>query len=106
VPFGWQAGVAPPQSASPAQSRHVCVVASQTGRLASHCASVRQPPQVPEPTSQRGVASVHAVAFVAEQAAQAPLGWQAGVAPPHWLSAVQPRHVCVAVSQTGLVPPH
>ncbi|HVR01926.1 MAG TPA: hypothetical protein VMT47_07335, partial [Polyangia bacterium] len=106
MPLGWQAGVAPPQSASPAQSRQVCVVASQVGRLVSHCALVRQPPQVPEPTSQRGVAPVHAVVFVAEHAAQAPLGWQAGVAPPHWPSVVQPRQVCVVVSQTGLVPPH
>jgi hypothetical protein len=36
APEGWHAGVAPPQSASPAQARHVLVPASQTGFVPPH----------------------------------------------------------------------
>ena len=44
--------------------------------------------------------------LVAEHWAQAPLAWQAGVAPGHSASPAQARQVCVAVLQTGVVPPH
>jgi hypothetical protein len=37
-PLGWQAGVAPPQSASLAQARHVCVVVLHAGVVPPHCA--------------------------------------------------------------------
>jgi hypothetical protein len=44
--------------------------------------------------------------LVAEHWPQAPEGSQAGVAPPHSPSPAQARQVCVAVLQTGVVPPH
>ena len=51
APLGWQAGVAPvPQSLSPAQARHVCVVPSQTGVAPLHCASVTHGTQAPAAT--------------------------------------------------------
>jgi hypothetical protein len=42
APLGWQAGVAPPQSASPAQGRQVWVTGLHTGLVAPHCASLVQ----------------------------------------------------------------
>jgi len=44
--------------------------------------------------------------LVAEHWPQAPDASQAGVAPPHSPSAAQARQACVAVLQTGVVPPH
>jgi hypothetical protein len=46
-PLGWQAGVAPPQSASLAQARQVCVAALQAGVVPPHCAAETQGTQVP-----------------------------------------------------------
>jgi hypothetical protein len=37
APLPWQAGVAPPQSASPAQARQAWVVVLQTGFVPEHC---------------------------------------------------------------------
>jgi hypothetical protein len=48
----------------------------------------------------------HALLLVAEHWPQAPPGWQAGVAPPQSPSAAHARQRCVAVLQTGVVPPH
>jgi hypothetical protein len=105
-PEGWHAGVAPPQSPSPTQPRHACVVPSHTGDVAVvHAAPERQPTHVPVGASHTGVAPVHAVALVLEHAPHAPVGSHAGVAPPHSPSPEQPRHVCVVVSQVGFVPP-
>jgi hypothetical protein len=106
APPGWQAGVAPPQSLSPAQARQVCVAALQTGVAPPHWAFETQGTQVPAPTSQTGVAPPHLVALVAEHWPQAPPGWQAGVAPPHSVSSAQARQAWVAVLQTGAAPPH
>jgi hypothetical protein len=39
APPGWQAGVAPPQSASPAQARQACVVVLHTGVVPPQFAS-------------------------------------------------------------------
>src|SRR5438270_378233 len=56
APEGWQAGVAPPQSASPAQARQTCAVTLHTGVVPPHWASDVQATQVPGPTSHAGVA--------------------------------------------------
>jgi hypothetical protein len=69
-------------------------------------ASARQATQVPDVTSQLGVAPVHAAALVLEHWPQAPEVWQAGVAPPHSLSPAQARQAWVVVLQTGVVPLH
>ena len=47
APEGWQAGVAPPHSVSPAQARQVCVAVLQTGVVPPHCASETQGTHVP-----------------------------------------------------------
>jgi len=47
APEGWQAGVAPPHSPSPAQPRQVCVPRLQIGVGPPHCAFDRQGTQVP-----------------------------------------------------------
>ena len=100
-PLGWQAGVAPPQSPSTAQARHVYVPASQTGDVPPHWAPDRQATQVPLPVLHSGVVPEHRVLFVAEQTPQVPEGWQAGVAPPQSLSLAQPRQSWNAGSQIG-----
>jgi hypothetical protein len=74
APDGWQAGVAPPHSASLAQPRHACVAASQVGALAPHWVLVRQPTQVPLATLHTEVAPVHRAPLVAEQVLHEPLG--------------------------------
>jgi hypothetical protein len=90
APVGWQAGVEPPHSPSPAQARQVCVAVLQTGAVPEHCALEVQGTQVPAAVKQAGVAPEHLVAFVAEHWPHDPSGWHAGVAPePHWLSLVQ-----------------
>jgi hypothetical protein len=108
APDGWQAGVAgvAAQSASAAQPWHVCVEPSHTGVAPEHCALVRQPTQVPAPTSHTDVAPVQRRAFDAEQTPQAPDGWQAGVAgvAAQSASVAQAWQVCVAASQVGVVP--
>jgi hypothetical protein len=93
APDGWQAGVAPPHSPSPAQARQVCVATLQTGVVAPHWAFETHGTQIAAAASQTGVAPVQRVAFVAEQTPQEPDGWQAGVAPPHSLSPPQARQV-------------
>jgi hypothetical protein len=73
APPGWQAGSAPPHSSSPAQPRQACVEESHTGTLVlPQSASTRQATQVPDATSQIGVAPVQAVALVPEHWPQAP----------------------------------
>jgi hypothetical protein len=104
APDDWQAGVAPPQSVSPAQARQRWVAVLQMGLVPPHSASVMQLTQVPVGRSQAGVVPVHLVLLVAEQTPQAPDGWQAGVAPPQSTSPAQARQVCVAPSQAGVVP--
>jgi hypothetical protein len=47
APPGWQAGVAPPHSESPAQARHVWNAGSQTGDAPEQSASARHGTQVP-----------------------------------------------------------
>ena len=106
APPGWQAGVAPPHSPSPAQARQVWVAVLQTGVEPPHCAFDVHGTQTAAATSQAGVAPEHRVVFVAEHCAHAPLAWQAGVAPPHSLSPPQPRQVLVARLQIGVAPPH
>jgi hypothetical protein len=104
APLGWQAGVAPEQSTSPAQPRQVWVAPSQTGVVPPHWAFETQATQVPVGVLQTGVPPLHFTLFVAEHWPQAPPGWQAGVAPPHSPSPVQARQVWKAASQTGVAP--
>jgi hypothetical protein len=106
APLGWQAGVDPPHSPSPAQARQVCVAGLQTGVAPPHCAFDTHGTQVAVGTSHTGVAPRQRAAFVAEQTPQAPLGWQAGVDPPQSPSPAQARQVCVAGLHTGVAPPH
>jgi hypothetical protein len=106
APLGWQAGVAPPQSLSPAQARQVWVVVLHAGVVPPHWAFDVHGTHVAVATSQAGVAPVHLLALVAEQTPQAPPGWQAGVAPPQSLSPAQARQACVVVLHTGVLPPH
>ena len=106
APLGWQAGVAPPHSPSPAQARQALLARSHTGVAPPHCAFEVQATQTPRPTSQAGVAPLQRAAFVAEHWPHAPLAWQAGVAPPQSASAAQARQLCDVASHTGVVPPH
>jgi hypothetical protein len=105
-PLGWQAGVAPLQSLSPAQARQVWVVVLQTGVLPPHWAFETQATQLPPLVSQTGVPPLHWLALVAEHWPQAPHGSQAGVLPPHSPSPPQARQACVAVLQIGFEPLH
>ena len=104
APELWQAGVAPPQSVSPAQARQVCVVVLHTGLVPPHSALLIQLTQVPLGTSQVGVVPVHLLVLVAEQVPQAPDAWQAGVAPLQSPSPPQLRQLWEPPSQTGVVP--
>jgi hypothetical protein len=47
APPGWQAGVMPPHSLSPAQARQAWNAGSQIGAWPEQSASARQPTQVP-----------------------------------------------------------
>lgn len=104
APEVWQAGVAPPQSVSPAQARQVCVAVLQTGLVPPHSALLMQLTQVPLGTSQAGVVPVHLLVLVAEQMPQAPDAWHAGVPPLQSPSPVQARQEWLPPSQTGVVP--
>jgi hypothetical protein len=55
APFGWQAGVDPPQSASLAQARHACVEPSQAGVVPLHWALDVHATQTPDGVWQSGV---------------------------------------------------
>ena len=104
-PEGWQAGVAPPHSPSPAQARQMCAATLQTGVTPPHSAFELQLTHVPVVTLQAGIDPEQRVVLVAEQTPQAPDGWQAGVAPPPQSpSPPQPRQVWLVGSQTGVVP--
>ena len=72
APDAWQAGVAPPHSASPPQARQVCVAVLHTGVTPPHCAFDVQGTQVPLVVRQAGVLPVHLLVLVAEQTPQAP----------------------------------
>ena len=74
APEGWQAGVAPPHSASSAQARQVWVVVLQTGATPPHWAFDVHGTQVPVEIRQAGVPPVQSLALVAEQTPQAPEG--------------------------------
>ena len=74
APVGWQAGVAPPHSPSPAQARQVCEAVLQIGVVPPHCAFDVQGTQVAEATSQTGVAPAQRIALVAEHSPHAPPG--------------------------------
>jgi hypothetical protein len=104
APFGWQAGVAPPQSASVAQARHACVVVLQVGVVPAQLELVTHATHVAVPMSQAGVVPEQSDAFVAEQTPHAPPGWQAGVPPPQSASTAQARQVCEVPSQVGVAP--
>jgi hypothetical protein len=52
TPDGWQAGVAPPQSPSPAQARQLCVPVSQIGVPPLHWPLLTHETQVPLPVLQ------------------------------------------------------
>jgi hypothetical protein len=107
LPLGWHAGVAPlPQSASPAQGRHVWVPPSQTGVVPEQSASARQATQLPACAWHSGVTPVQRSELPAEHWPQVPPGWQAGVAPEHSLSPLHARQLCSTGSQTGVAPPH
>ena len=106
VPFGWQAGVDPPQSPSRVQPRQVFVVVSQIGLVPPHCEALVQETQVPVAPSQPATGPLHFPVLVEEQTPQTPLGWQAGVDPPQSTSDAQPRQACVAGSHTGVDPLH
>jgi hypothetical protein len=106
APVGSQAGVAPPQSLSPAQARQACDAVLHTGVAPPHCAFVVQPTQVPDGTSQTAVAPLQAVTLVLEHWPQAPVGSQAGVAPPQSPSRAQARQTWLVPSQIGVVPEH
>jgi hypothetical protein len=104
APHGWQAGLAPPHSPSPAHARQVLVAVSHTGLLPGHSALEVQPTQTPSATSHTGVVPVQRVAFVAEHWPHAPEGWQAGAFAPQSPSAAQARHTNDVGSHVGLVP--
>jgi hypothetical protein len=72
APDDSQAGVAPPQSASPAHDRQLCVAALHTGAVPPHCALEVHGTQVPVVVKQAGVPPVHWVLFVDEHCPHAP----------------------------------
>jgi hypothetical protein len=74
APPGWHAGVAPPQSPSPAHARQLWVARLQIGVAPPHCALLTHGTQVPEGAWQTGVAPPQMAALVAEHWPQAPLG--------------------------------
>jgi hypothetical protein len=104
APEGWQAGVAPLHSPSPAQARQTWAATLQTGVVPPHSASALQLTQVPVATLQAGIDPLHFVLLVAEQTPHAPEGWQAGVAPPQSPSPPQARQVWLVPSQIGVAP--
>ena len=106
TPDGWQAGVEPPHSPSPAQPRQLWKVASHLGAAVGQSPSARQETHVPLGAKQNGFVPVQRLPLVGEHWPQAPEGWQAGVAPPHSPSPAQARQVCAATLQTGDTPPH
>jgi hypothetical protein len=106
APLGWQAGVAPPHSLSPAHARQALVPRSHTGIAPEHWRLDVHATQTPRPRSQAGVAPLHQVAFVAEHWPHAPFDWHAGVAPPQSISAPQERQLYEVASHTGVVPLH
>jgi hypothetical protein len=106
APVVWHAGVAPPQSTSPAHARQTWIVVLQTGTVPPQCALDVHGTQTPPPTSQAGVAPAHCVALLAEHWPQAPVVWQAGAEPPHSPSPPHARHECEVPSHTGVVPAH
>lgn len=71
-PFGWQAGVAPEQSASVAHPRQVCVVVLHAGVEPEQVVFATQATHVAAVALQAGVAPVHSVAFVAEHTPHEP----------------------------------
>ena len=73
APVGSQAGVAPPQSTSPAHARHVFVPVLHTGVMPLQSALATHVTQVPEVVLQSSVEPVQAVLFVAEQPPHAPV---------------------------------
>lgn len=95
APVGSQAGVAPLQSTSPAQPRHVCVAALQMGAPPPQSAFAMQPTQVPVATRHTGVVPPQSAALPAEHWPQDPDGSQTGVDgdDAHSPSPEQPRHV-------------
>jgi hypothetical protein len=108
APVGSQAGVAPPQSTSPAQGRHVCVAGLQRGALPPQSAFAMQPTQVPAVTRHTGVLPPQRVELPAEHWPHAPDVSHTGVDgdAAHSPSPEQPRHVCVPPSHTGVAPEH
>jgi hypothetical protein len=73
APLGWQTGVFPPHSLSPAQARQIWVPRSQTGAVPEHWPLLVHATQIPGPRSQTDVVPVQRVALVAEHCPQAPL---------------------------------
>jgi hypothetical protein len=74
APEAWQAGAAPPHSASPVQARHVWVVVLQTGATPLHWALDVHDTQLPAAVLQTGVVPEHWAPFVAEHWPHAPPG--------------------------------
>jgi phosphoglucomutase len=66
APLAWQAGVAPPQSVSPAQARQAWAVVLQTGVAPPHWAFDVQGTQMPFVVKHAGVVPPHWLRFVAE----------------------------------------
>jgi hypothetical protein len=64
----------PPQSASPAQARQVCVAPLQTGTEPAQSALAMQVTQVPLAASHTGAEPPHRLLFVAEHTPQVPFG--------------------------------
>jgi hypothetical protein len=71
-PLGWQAGVAPPQSASAVQPRHVCVVVLHAGVEPEQVVFATHATHVAAVVLQAGVAPEHSVALVAEHTPHEP----------------------------------
>jgi hypothetical protein len=65
-PVGSHAGVAPPQSTSPAHARHVFVSVLQMGVIPLQSAFAVQRTQLPVAALQTGVPPTHAIVFVVE----------------------------------------
>ena len=64
----------PPQSASAAHARQVCVTPLQTGVAPAQSAFAMHVTQVPLAASHTGAEPPHKLLFVAEQAPHAPFG--------------------------------
>jgi hypothetical protein len=94
------------QSVSCRQPMQVLVNGSHTGAASGQSALTTQPAQRAVAVSHTAVLPVQAMVLVAEHCPHAPFAPHARIDPAQSESDLHPTQLCVAKSQTGLVPGH